>query len=98
MYEAFIGPIPHDKEIHHINGIKCDNRLSNLDCISHSTNHILDRKNKSFVINEEAAKVIKWALINRDDLTCADLARIHGVGKHIVKDISRRKTWNHVQI
>lgn len=38
VYEAWIGKIPEDYDIDHINGIKSDNRVSNLRAISRSEN------------------------------------------------------------
>jgi len=38
VYETFIGKIPKGLEINHLNGIKDDNSLSNLECCTHSQN------------------------------------------------------------
>lgn len=38
VYEAFNGSIPNDLEINHINGIKNDNRLENLEVVTKSEN------------------------------------------------------------
>ena len=38
VYEVFRGPIPHRFEIDHINGIKTDNRLKNLQLLTHKQN------------------------------------------------------------
>lgn len=45
VYETFIGPIPQGMVIDHINGMKDDNRLENLRCISQSENAINAQKN-----------------------------------------------------
>lgn len=38
IYETFVGDIPQDKEINHLDGIKSNNAVSNLQCCSHLEN------------------------------------------------------------
>lgn len=39
VYETFVGSIPQDYEIDHINTIRDDNRLDNLRCLTHKDNN-----------------------------------------------------------
>ena len=45
VYETFIGPIPVGMVIDHINGIRDDNRIENLRCVSQSENMYNAQKN-----------------------------------------------------
>lgn len=40
MWEAFVHPIPEGMVINHLNGIKNDNRLDNLECVTPAENNI----------------------------------------------------------
>lgn len=51
VYETFIGKIPKDKEIDHINTIRNDNRVENLRCVSHKEN----QNNPLTIINSKEA-------------------------------------------
>ena len=48
VYEVFRGPIPHCFEIDHINEIKSDNRLKNLQLLTHKQN-VEKSKNKAII-------------------------------------------------
>ena len=48
VYEVFRGPIPHCFEIDHINEIKSDNRLENLQLLTHKQN-VEKSKNKAII-------------------------------------------------
>lgn len=52
---AFIGPCPEKREVNHISGIKTDNKLVNLEYVTHSENHLhayrIGIKRPSIVIN-----------------------------------------------
>ena len=68
VYEVFRGPIPHRFEIDHINAIKTDNRLKNLQILTHKQNaeksnnkaiisiNIKDGKERRFISIKKAAK------------------------------------------
>ena len=68
VYEVFRGPIPRRFEIDHVNGIKTDNRLKNLQLLTHKQNveksnnkaiisiNIKDGKERRFISIKKAAK------------------------------------------
>ena len=43
-WEAYGGPIPARHDIHHLNRDKLDNRIENLDCISHAAHTALPKR------------------------------------------------------
>ena len=49
VYEVFRGPIPHRFEIDHINAIKTDNRLKNLQILTHKQN--AEKSNNKAIIS-----------------------------------------------
>lgn len=38
VYEAHVGPIPEGMQVDHVNGVKTDNRISNLECVTNREN------------------------------------------------------------
>ena len=48
VFECFYGPIEKNKQINHINSIRTDNRLKNLESITASENCIKSRINKNY--------------------------------------------------
>ena len=48
VYECFYGPIDKNKQINHINSIKVDNRLKNLEVVTASENIRKSAKNRKF--------------------------------------------------
>lgn len=67
VYETFIGEIPEGYDVHHINHIRTDNRIENLELISkseHAKKHIEEHKNKSInAMNKKTSKsVLQYTL------------------------------------
>ena len=65
VYEVFLGPIPKCFEVDHINGIKSDNRVKNLQLLTHNQN-IAKSKNKSIIsINIETGEKRRFISIKK---------------------------------
>ena len=101
IWEAVNGPIPDDLEINHINGVKHDNRIANLELTTRSGNmqHAYDtglRSNtgdnspRAILNSTQVAEIIRrWMAGERK----VDLAREFGVNRGTVWHIANGSTW-----
>lgn len=110
VWEAFNGPIPALMEVNHLNGIRDDNRLSNLEACSRSMNiihsfRVLKRKpanNPSFGSKNGSAKLKESdipsviSLYQSGKYRQKDIAKMYGVSQRTISLITRREKWRHV--
>lgn len=106
--ETFIPNPENKKQVNHIDGNKFNNAVDNLEwCtasenISHGFKHGLipalrgEKNGSSKATESQALRVI--SLLKDGILKHRQIADKVGVSKNIVKDISRGKTWRHLQI
>lgn len=110
VWEAFNGPIPCDMQINHKNGIKFDNRLSNLELCTPSENtrhayRILGKpapNNPSYGVKNGSAKLTEDQVVEIRRLYATgkyrqkDIGAEFGVSQRTISLITRNEHWRHV--
>lgn len=106
--EAFHGPCPEGLEVDHVNGVKTDNRASNLEYVTHEENMRRARErgligpslrgedvNTAILTEEDVTELLNRFV--REEYTVDELALVYGVGRHAIFTILDGKNWKHVK-
>ena len=107
VYTSFHGEIPANYEIDHLNGLKNDNRLCNLEAVSKLENMRRSFKNPSRTINRGSRNGL--SRLNEDivfdikkrlssGIKQINIASELGLSKSIINKIAKGKTWIHVAL
>lgn len=104
IWEGVHGPIPPGLEVNHINGDKADNRIANLELVTHQQNvqHAYDtglksnrgEKHPSRKLDDRA--VVEIRRVGRT-IPSRELAARFGVSSRCVRDVLAGRTWAHVK-
>lgn len=102
IWEYVNGPIPHGMEINHINGVKTDNRITNLELVTPSENMRHAARTGLWVRASFAgegngrAKLTYTQVENIRVSTnaAAQLAREYGVAPTTIRDIRKGRKWS----
>lgn len=105
IWEAVHGAVPDYREINHRNGVKLDNRLANLELLTHMQNvrHAIttgltkalvgEQMPCSLLNDEQALAIYRRAWTGEDQRA---IGADFGVGRGIVSNIKRGWAWTHV--
>jgi DNA-binding transcriptional regulator YiaG len=102
---AFIGACPEGKEVNHINGVKTDNRVSNLEYLTHPEN--VRHSREAGLVNNLRGSEVPTAKLDEEKvreivrlrgtgLTQKQVAARFGVKRATVASIDQGVTWRHV--
>lgn len=109
-WESHVGPIADGLEVNHINGVKSDNRLENLEIVTRSGNALhmfrvlghkklpspsLGEKNGSAKLTAEDVREIR-RLSDSGEVSRKDLAARFGMTPEMIGNIARRQAWRHI--
>jgi len=106
VLEAFIGACPKEKEAHHINHNPSDNRLSNLEYITHSENvQIAYDSGRKVAIPQPGENHPLAKLTNNDVLEIRRIAysipsvvvaKHYNISTASICNILKRRSWKHI--
>lgn len=95
---AFLGPIPDDCDVHHINGNPTDNRPANLQYLDKAIHRSLHNHGEGHgmaVLSESDVLEIRARLAQ--GCHHLDLAQQYGVNEGTIRAIHVRRSWKHLK-
>lgn len=105
--EAFLGDIPKDMCVNHIDGDKSNNNLSNLEVVTYSENSIHAFENKLKIPHRMLGEnhpnskltnsdVLKFRSLYANGKSAVEISNKYGVNKSTLRNVLCRNTWTHI--
>ena len=104
VLEAFVGPCPEGQQCRHLNGIRNDNRLSNLvwgtarenqaDCRRHGTLRVGSRHHRTKLTEAQVIEIRR--LWKSGTVKQVEIQARFGIGETGLWSILKNRTWRHV--
>lgn len=98
--DAFIKNKEDKKEVNHINGVKTDNRVENLEWMSTSENAIHAFRNNLSAKGQDRTQAkltdVQVLEIKKSGLRNIELSRKYNISKSIISGIQRGRLWRHI--
>lgn len=100
VYQNFLGDIPANLQVDHINGNKLDNHITNLRLLSPSENMVKNQdrrrqKNFGFKFDEEYISFAKW-ILQKKFYSNIKSAQLLGMSETLARNIAKENQWAHV--
>lgn len=106
VYETFVGPIPDNMTINHIDGNRLNNNLNNLELLTHRENieHSIKNHNyKRFRIGEangnsilKEADILNMYQLIKEGYNNKSISEIYNINFRTVSQIRKGQRWNHL--
>ena len=91
VYETYVGPIPKNMQINHINEDKSDNRLENLELVTCEENI---RKRSYCKLNMKLCNEIRKKYVDNVNTSVRSLSKEYGIHETTIHNCLIGKTWN----
>jgi len=103
VWESHVGNIESDKEINHINGIPSDDRLVNLEAVSHRENMLhayslglSSQKHGAASRNAKITEEQAIEIISNKDATSFELCKLYEVSASTIRTVRNGGGWKHL--